>query len=88
MMRSKLNIRTGGAMATMTNAMIQRREKTIQAGKEELAMALARTLVLLPYQGKCKCGLMLTERDKNRGKSTYTCPRCGKTGPLVQAVAK
>ena len=75
-------------MATMKNAMIQRREKTIQAGKEELALALARTLVMRPYQGKCKCGLMLTERDKNRGKSTYTCPRCGRTGPLAATDTK
>ena len=52
--------------------------------KEEYASELKRTLVLLPYMGTCECGLMLTERDRDRGKKTSTCPRCGISGRLEQ----
>ena len=47
---------------------------------EEYASALKRTLVVLPYVGACACGLTLTERDRDRGKKSYTCPRCGRSG--------
>jgi len=48
--------------------------------KEEYANELKRTLVVLPCKGVCECGLMLTERDRNGGKATRTCPRCGRSG--------
>lgn len=62
---------------------IQRRAQEIEKGKEELAGALKRGLLLLRYLGHCKCGLMLTERDRNAKKATFRCPHCGASGPLV-----
>ena len=38
---------------------------------------------VLRYRGRCKCGMMLTDRDKNRGSNTYACPKCGKNGKLI-----
>jgi len=68
-------------------ARLRRREIEIKTGKEALASALAKTLVLLPLKGNCKCGMMLTERDKNAKAETYRCPRCGKSGPLAPVAA-
>ena len=62
-------------------------QKAYARAKEEYANELKQTLVVLPYRGKCECGLMLTERDRDRGKKTLTCPRCGRSG-LVKAVEK
>ena len=67
-------------------AILLRREAEIKTGQEDLARALAKTLVLRPYKGNCKCGMMLTEQDKNSNAETYRCPRCGKSGPLVPPV--
>jgi len=64
-----------------------RREAAIKTGQEDLARALTRTLVLLPFKGNCKCGLMLTEQDKTPNKQTYCCPRCGTSAPLSTAAA-
>jgi hypothetical protein len=64
-------------------ACLHRREAEIKLGQEALASALAKSLVLLRYKGNCKCGLMLTERDKNPKTNTYRCPQCGKSGPLA-----
>jgi hypothetical protein len=64
-------------------AMLRRREADIKKGEEELARALAKSLVLLNYRGKCHCGLMLTERDQVAGKDSYRCPHCGRSGPLA-----
>lgn len=66
-------------------ARLQRREGEIREGKEALASALAKSLVLMRYMGKCACGLMLTEQDKNPKADTYRCPHCGKSGPLAPA---
>jgi len=64
-----------------------RREAEIKAGRESLAHALTKTLVLLPHKGNCKCGMMLTEQDRIPKAKTYCCPRCGKSGPLASVVA-
>jgi hypothetical protein len=69
----------------MTEKMAERRDKEIAYNAEQLAHALTKTLSRAPFQGKCKCGLMLTERDKVSGKHSYSCPRCGWTGvPKVE----
>ena len=63
--------------------LLRRREQAEKLGAEELARALERTLVLLRYKGKCRCGLMLTERDQNSSAETYSCPHCGRSGLLM-----
>ena len=68
-------------------ATLRRREAEIKAGQESLAHALTKTLVLLPHKGNCRCGMMLTEQDRNPKTETYLCPRCGKSGPLVPVAA-
>ena len=70
------------------DAILLRREAAIKTGQEDLARALAKTLVLLPYKGNCKCGMMLTEQDKNAQAGSYSCPRCGKSGPLAPPAAQ
>ena len=68
--------------------MQQRREKAAKAGAADLAHALEKSLVILRYSGKCKCGLMLTERDRDPKKKTaYLCPHCGRSGALIEATA-
>lgn len=67
----------------MTKEMAARRKKEITYNAEQLAHALTKTLSRSPFQGKCKCGLMLTERDRGPGKKNYTCPRCGRSGELT-----
>ena len=61
-----------------------------QANREEdLRHQLAGTLVLLQNEGNCGCcGLMLTKKDRDQGKRTYTCPRCGRSGKATPIVAK
>ena len=66
-------------------ARLQRQAAEMKKGKEAFAIALARSLVLLRYRGKCQCGLMLTEEDKNPKAETYRCPHCGRSGPLAPA---
>ncbi len=57
--------------------------------EEDRAHELKGTLFRLHYRGICAhCGLMLTERDKNRGKKTHTCPRCGKSGYVAESPAQ
>jgi len=68
-------------------ALLRRREAEIKTGQEDLARALAKSLVLLRFKGHCKCGLMLTEQDKNPNTEHYRCPHCGKSGPLATGVA-
>ena len=61
--------------------MADRREKEIAYNAEQLEQALAKTLSRSSFHGKCKCGLMLTDRDKVPGKAAvYACPRCGRHG--------
>jgi len=67
--------------------MLRRREAEVKAGQESLAHALTKTLVLLPHKGNCKCGMMLTEKDRNPKTETYHCPRCGNSGPLTLVAA-
>ena len=64
-------------------AILRRREAEIKTGQEDLARALTRTLVISRYKGNCKCGLMLSEQDKNANSESYRCPHCGKSGPLA-----
>jgi predicted SprT family Zn-dependent metalloprotease len=66
---------------------LRRREAEVKAGQDALAHALTKTLVLLPHKGNCKCGMMLTEQDRNKNTETYRCPRCGKSGPLTLLAA-
>ncbi len=61
--------------------MLRRRKAEFKMGQESLARELSQTLVLLPHKGNCKCGMMLTEQDRNPKAETYHCPRCGKSGP-------
>ena len=64
-------------------ALLRRREAEFKTGQEDLARALGRSLVLLRFKGNCKCGMMLTDQDKNPNAETYRCPHCGKSGPLA-----
>ena len=66
-------------------ARLRRQEAEVKKGQEALASALTKSLVLLSFRGKCRCGMMLTEQDKNPDAETYRCPRCGKSGPLPLA---
>ena len=66
-------------------ARLQRQAVEIIKGKEALAAELAKTLVMRPHKGNCRCGLMLTERDRNPKSGNYLCPRCGKSGRLAPA---
>ncbi len=66
-----------------TESLLLRVERVTKAEKESFTRQLAAGLLLLRYKGKCKCGLMLTERDQNRDKATYTCPHCGRAGQLA-----
>ena len=76
----------GGGM-TSKQSQLRRAVEAAKREKEEFAGELKRGLLLLHYVGQCKCGLMLTERDRNqRTKKTYSCPHCGVSGPLVAVV--
>ena len=72
---------------TTAQRMAERRAKEMKYNAVQFALALTKTLSQAAYQGICKCGLMLTERDKDSGKSHHSCPRCGWTGqPRAAAV--
>jgi hypothetical protein len=69
---------------TTAQKMAERHEKERKDNAVQFALALTRTLSQAVFRGKCKCGLMLTERDKAAGSNRHSCPRCGWTGvPLV-----
>lgn len=57
----------------------RRHEKAVKAEKEEFDREIAAGLLQLHYKGKCACGLMLTEQDQERNRTTYRCPHCGKS---------
>jgi hypothetical protein len=65
---------------TSAESLLLRQEKAAKAEKVEFARELAAGLLLLRYKGKCTCGLMLTERDQNQSKATFSCPHCGRSG--------
>jgi hypothetical protein len=68
----------------ITERMAERREKQITDNAAQFAEALTRTLSRSAFKGKCACGLMLTDRDKEEGRKHHSCPRCGWTGdPLL-----
>lgn len=67
--------------------LVHRLETEAKAGKESFARELAGGMLLLRSKGNCRCGLMLTERDQNRDKDTYSCPRCGRSGLLMDPAA-
>ena len=67
-------------------AILRRREAEIKTGQEALAHALTKSLVLLRFKGNCKCGMMLTNQDKNPKGNSYLCPHCGKSGTPLLAV--
>ena len=70
---------------TSKQTQIQRQAQELERGKAELAAELKRGLLLLRYLGRCKCGLMLTGRDRHqKKKQTYSCPHCGASGPLAE----
>jgi hypothetical protein len=66
--------------ATTTQRIADRHEKERKDNAAQFAEALTRTLSQAVFRGSCKCGLMLTERDKGAKKGHYSCPRCGWTG--------
>ena len=66
---------------------LRRREAEFKTGQKDLARELSQTLVLLPHRGNCKCGMMLTEQDRNPKMKTYRCPRCGKSDTLTSLAA-
>ena len=71
---------------TSAEKMSERRDKERQYNAGQYALALTRSLTQAVFRGKCKCGLMLTERDKVKGSSgRHSCPRCGWTGELLAA---
>jgi len=69
---------------TSKQTQVQRQAQEVERGKAELAAELKRGLLLLRYLGHCKCGLMLTGRDRNQKKNTFKCPHCGTSGPLAE----
>ena len=71
------------ALSKSQEARLLRRKAEIKIGQDALASALAKSLVLLRFKGNCKCGLMLTEQDKNPKTKTYLCPQCGKSSALA-----
>lgn len=73
---------------TSAERMAERRDKETKYNAGQYALALTRTLSEALFRGRCKCGLMLTERDKAPGSSGHCCPRCGWTGePLTASAA-
>jgi len=63
---------------------LRSRKKARENRAADQAREMKGAVVLMHYRGKCKCGALLTDRDKNRGKTTFTCPCCGKSGHLVR----
>jgi len=64
----------------MAQKMAERRDKEIMYNAEQLAHAFTKSLSQAHFQGKCKCGLMLMATDRTKGKNSFCCPRCGRTG--------
>ncbi len=75
------------ALSKGQQARLIRRKAEIRIGKEAFASALEKTLVILRYVGNCKCGLMLTSRDRSRKTNTYVCPQCGKSNSQAAILA-
>ena len=75
---------------TTTELQLRREDAAAMAEKKAFARELAGGLQLLRFHGKCKCGLMLTNRDQNEqtecGETTYSCPHCGRSGLLMKLV--
>ena len=71
---------------TTAQKMTERRDNEKKDNAAQYALALTRTLSQAGFRGKCKCGLMLTERDKAAGSNRHSCPRCGWTGELLSTV--
>ena len=65
----------------------ERRDNEKKDNAAQLAVALTRTLSMGVFRGKCKCGLMLSEKDKAAESDRYSCPRCGRKAELLTAVA-
>jgi len=66
--------------STRQSIMLERSAAALQKSEEEVAQAVSRgSLVMLHYGGKCKCGMMLTEKDRDKNKKTSTCPSCGRS---------
>jgi hypothetical protein len=72
---------------TTAQKMAERHDKEKKDNAAQFALALTKTLSQALFRGKCKCGLMLSERDKAPGSSHHSCPRCGWTGTPLVAVA-
>jgi len=68
---------------TTAQKMTERRDNEKKDNAAQFALALTKTLSLGVFRGKCKCGLMLTERDKAAGSDRHSCPRCGWKGELL-----
>ena len=79
------NVVTESRLSERQQARLQRHKAEVKKGREALASALAKSLVMLSFKGKCRCGLMLTAQDRNPNAKTYHCPRCGRSGPLPLA---
>ena len=73
--------------STTAQRATERRDNEKKANAAQLAVALTRTLSLGVFRGKCKCGLMLSERDKDADSARYSCPRCNRKGERLTAVA-
>lgn len=72
-------------------SLLRRQETAAVAEKKSFERELAGGLQLLQFHGTCKCGLMLTNRDRDeptaRRDITYSCPHCGRSGLLSKLVA-
>ena len=68
---------------TAAERVSERREIEKKANAAEFAVALTRTLSLGVFKGRCKCGLMLSEKDKIADSDRYSCPRCNRKGELA-----
>ena len=72
---------------TTAQKITERRDNEKKANATQFALALTRSLSLGVFRGKCKCGLMLSERDKAADSDRYACPRCNRKGELLVAEA-
>ncbi len=61
----------------------ERRDIEKKDNAAQLAVALTRTLSLGVFRGRCKCGLMLSEKDKATDSDRFSCPRCGRKAELL-----
>ena len=68
---------------------VRLQENARQKRKEDRAHELDGSLVRNSYKGDCHhCGVMLTEQDRGRGRETYTCPSCGRSGKPVPSTPR